>query len=277
MGKLRGAGPLYTLADGRKAESRSFNNVRLRANPFYGLPSLVKGDWDRPWDTPGTYYGRAWQVLSVMAWMQDKLPCPLLDCLYYIMESVLYAPESAFAGTATGWFESKQRIPGLEVDAFHSPATDLCRRKGSRWYASFWMLHRDVGVLAMGLPEGEVRSLLQAVGGSSRFMDGIALAKSGTAPKQFSPWPWWYGTMWLSYDQLRAMLPKLDEKNRALATPLQLHSVAQTIRSLGPLTRIQQPSQPVQQPSQQDQQQAGSMLPILIGAGALAALLFWRR
>jgi hypothetical protein len=217
FGRLKGAGPLSIKND----KPLSVTNVFLRANPFYGLGSMAKGDWNKPWTTPGTYYWRAWKVRAALLWMKNKMTCPQVRCMGYTMTTIVEAPAEAFSQVPGGWFEAEQVVPGLErknIRAKHSAATDLARRKGSRWYATVYKVHRDVGEMALGLPREDVVAAVEATGGGGapKFLEALDRIKSGPPLEaKNQQWPWWYATKNLSWDRIRKLLPLLHERVKA--------------------------------------------------------------
>jgi hypothetical protein len=270
FGRKKGAGPLYVDSPGKPS---SFMNVITRANPFYGLgTSLPKGDWIRPWTTPNTYYWRAWRVGTMLKWAQGKMTCPQIRCFGFMMDKIVDAPEQSFSDMPGGWWETRDNYPGIDPKrawALQSPATDLARRKGSRWYASLLMLHQDVGSLALSLPEQSVLEAAAAVSGTESFLTALGRVKRGEVPAgPLTPWPWWYATKELTFDQLRQLLLQLDAKNVAV-TPRRLAPGASYLRRMGRVTRVQ--------PQQQQQTSAstgGLLLPILGATGAGVGLVW---
>jgi hypothetical protein len=183
LGRLRGASPWFHLGS-------SHADGWLRKNPFYGLPNLPKGDYDHPWRSPrDTYYNRAWRTRSILMWAKDKMPCTHLLCMFKILNGTLNAPQDVFPG---GWWSGVQKFDNGKKSAQHNPATDLTRRKGSRWYASLYYFHADLWKMCQLLPVEKVVTEARAVG-LHKFADHYEKLMAGHDPgPKYKQMPGWY-------------------------------------------------------------------------------------
>jgi hypothetical protein len=183
FGRLRGAGPLFH-------KGSTYPDVWLRKNPFYAPLGIPKGDYDRPWrSSSDDYYNRAWKVRAILMWAQNRMPCTHLICMFKILNGTLNAPEEIFPN---GWWSGVQKFDDGKKEAQHNPATDMVRRKGSRWYASLYYFHRDLWDMCNALPADKVVTEARSVG-LHKFADAYEKMAGGYVPDtKHQQLPGWY-------------------------------------------------------------------------------------
>jgi hypothetical protein len=143
-------------------------------------PSIPKGDSRRPWETPNTWYGRAWRVGTILGWMQNNIKCRQLSC----MQEVLLGTKGTMGESA---FRTK-------------------RRRGSRWYASLVHMMTDVWDVGQSIGPTRFAEVLRSKGCGRAADEMLAMANQKAYQPNELPFPFWPVLKHCSFDQLRVVL-----------------------------------------------------------------------
>jgi len=175
-----------SLLDPRVAREGRYANW-----PPAGIP---EGNYAHPEAAPGNnFWYRAWRVQQILNWMENKMSCRDAWCFREQLRTFSMAIKGAL---------KEEGVAAEQADRVADQAT---RRKGSRWYASMWQLHKDVWDLAAGRPE--VADVAQALGETTFASEYRAAIAGKTYPERdLRMWPWWPITKKLSWDGARALL-----------------------------------------------------------------------
>jgi hypothetical protein len=146
-------------------------------------PNIRKGDQRRPWETPETWYGRAWRVGTILNWMQSKIACRQLSC----MQEVLLGTKGTMGESA---FNTK-------------------RRRGSRWYSSLVHMMTDVWEVGQAIGPTRFAEVLRSEGCNTAGTEMLAMANRKEYQPNELPFPYWPVLKHCSFDQLRRTLVKM--------------------------------------------------------------------
>jgi hypothetical protein len=177
LGRVRGVNGIR-----RGKNDNNINNywkVKVNSTPR----NLPTGNKNNPWETPDSWWGRAWRVGKVLDWVEDRLPCRFLKCM-----------EQALIGT-----------PRLPDDSIFNQK----RRRGSRFYSSIVTMQKDVWEGGQHIGSRRFEQILRDVGASSsaRMVKKIREGKVFDASEV--PFPWWPVLKTCNFEQLRNALIKM--------------------------------------------------------------------
>jgi hypothetical protein len=146
-------------------------------------PNISKGDKRRPWETPDTWYGRAWRVGTMLGWLQNRMPCRRLSC----MQEVLLGTKATMGESA---FQTK-------------------RRRGSRWYSSLVHMMTDVWEVGQAIGPSRFSEVLRSEGCGAAADEMTAMANQKVYQPNELPFPFWPVLKHCGFDQLHGVLLKM--------------------------------------------------------------------
>jgi len=257
---------------GARQKATTINEeYRKASNPAWTsayrfAPTIAKGDRAVPYRSQGNnWYWRAYCVGQLERWLERKMPCNILMCVGDTMRNL-------YEGTRSG-IDSALNPPS----PVRREAWDFGRRVGSRWYASIYYMHKDIWDFSQQLPVDEVVRLATENGclDFARFYRARVSAVWTQEQLAKEPFPGFSATSTLSWGGAQKMIPALCGAIQAGRTPtVSLAPGAAWLRAnAGKLT-------PYQAPAAQGSQQTtseGLVVPLLIGAGVLGAVLLLGR
>jgi hypothetical protein len=146
-------------------------------------PDIPKGDKRRPWETPNTWYGRAWRVGAILSWLEKKMPCQRLAC----MQEVLLGTKGQMGENA---FKTK-------------------RRRGSRWYSSLVHMMTDVWEVGQAIGPQRFAEVLRSEGCPEAATELQAMKDGKVYQPNEMPFPFWPVLKNCSFDDIRKTLIKM--------------------------------------------------------------------
>ena len=217
-GRIVGCNTLFTVGSrSEKANSYWRRNGRTSPNIVQGIP---KGNEKDPWkyypQEANSYYFRAWKVSQVLGWMQEHIGCRNLVCM---QDALLHTP----ANYGEGEFEQK-------------------RRRGSRWYASIYMMMQDLWNLCnnqdFGGTDRVVHHLKQV--GEHEAAKALVSLRAGKLPKDIknNPFPWWQAFKMMSFHNLYALFKNIKDELPPVMLQVQLQDY---LKSKYNLANVQDP------------------------------------
>jgi hypothetical protein len=197
-------------------------------------PALPYGSYSNPSaDRGDNFWYRAWRVQSILYWMSTAFACRDLRCM-----------SAQLRLTRRGIQESlKDRMYEAERKLV---AGKEGRRKGSRWYASIYQMHKDTWDLANSIDIPTLRQMAAEVDSETetdtarKFVAELEAAKGGKTYKQKDlPWPWWPVTKKLDWYDMRKLLARMAaHRGASVATISPVGQLARKLQRVVPVATI---------------------------------------
>jgi hypothetical protein len=160
----------------------------------------------------------------MLAWLGKALPCNDLMCVCDVLRQLKrasYQSATELFGGETDW------------DRTHYAAL-LMSLTGSRWYASLYMMHKDLDSLSSQLPADYVVRVAEEKG-CKGFATMYRARAGGWKPSSpaLVPWPWYPVTGTLSWDCARELLAAFStatSQRRFAISPERMQHYASLVR-----------------------------------------------
>jgi len=177
-------------------------NEVWRKNPQAAPSGIAAGNKREPWkSSPSSWYGRSWRVNKILLWLQDTADCRTLKCLHEMITNTQGAMgESAFAQQ---------------------------RRRGSRWYASIYMMQQDLWAIGKKVGKERFAQLLRNAGMTSTASRVLKYDEQWLrkAPTKDKPFPWWAALRKLELRNLIKMMKVMQKEMRPILLQEELKAI----------------------------------------------------